>query len=195
MNLPNKLTISRIIVAPVMFLWFLSYDIFIGMSARLYSSILLGLFLFAEITDLLDGILARKNDMVTDLGKIIDPLADVLCHVTFFIILFTESVMPLICVVVIIWREIIQAYLRMVMIKNGQVMASNVWGKAKTVCYAVTCLMGFIFLALAYNNNVVYLLLNATQIFGFFSMSLAVVSIVVYFNQVKKAGAFKAMTK
>lgn len=195
MNLPNKLTISRIIVAPVMLLWFLSYDIFIGMSPRLYSSVLLALFIFAELTDLLDGVLARKKDMVTDLGKVIDPLADVICHVTFFIILVSESVMPLLCLVVIIWREVAQVFLRMVMIQNGQVMASNVWGKAKTVCYAVTSFMGFAFLALAYNDNVLYLLLQATQIFSFFSMILAVVSSAIYFSHAKKSGAFKAMSR
>ncbi|MCI8640138.1 MAG: CDP-diacylglycerol--glycerol-3-phosphate 3-phosphatidyltransferase [Coprococcus sp.] len=128
MNLPNKLTILRIIMIPF-FVAFLLFDI----TGAADKWIALVLFCAASLTDLLDGKIARKYNQVTNFGKFMDPLADKLLVCTAMICLVSMDLLNVIVVLVIIAREFIISGFRLVASDNGIVIAASYWGKFKTV--------------------------------------------------------------
>ncbi len=128
MNLPNKLTILRIIMIPF-FVAFLLFDI----TGAADKWIALVLFCVASLTDLLDGKIARKYNLVTNFGKFMDPLADKLLVCTAMICLVSMGRLNVIVVLVIIAREFIISGFRLVASDNGIVIAASYWGKFKTV--------------------------------------------------------------
>ena len=127
MNLPNKLTILRgILIIP--FVLFMLVDV-----CGAYDKwIALALFVFASMTDWLDGYLARKNDLITNFGKFMDPLADKLLVCSAMICLVEMEKIPA-WVVIIISREFIISGFRLIASDRGVVIAANYWGKFKTV--------------------------------------------------------------
>ena len=122
MNLPNKLTIARVIAVPF----------FIG--AYYFSCYLLAFIIFvaASLTDMLDGKIARKYNLVTNFGKFMDPLADKLLVCSALICLVELKELPAWMVIVIISREFIISGFRLVASDNGVVIAASYWGKFKT---------------------------------------------------------------
>lgn len=128
MNLPNKLTILRVIMVPF-FVLFMLTDI--GGDANKW--IALVLFVIASLTDLLDGKIARKYNLVTNFGKFMDPLADKLLVCSAMICLIEMDKLAAWIVIVIISREFIISGFRLVASDNGVVIAASYWGKFKTV--------------------------------------------------------------
>ena len=126
MNLPNKLTIARVIMIPL-FLICLYLNIGCG------KYIAVGIFILASLTDLLDGKIARKYNLVTNFGKFMDPLADKMLVSSAFICLVAQNKIAAWIVIVIIAREFIISGFRLVASDNGVVIAANYWGKFKTV--------------------------------------------------------------
>ena len=126
MNLPNKLTILRVILIPV-FLVFLMADI-----TPYDKWIALAIFIIASLTDLLDGKIARKYNLVTNFGKFMDPLADKLLVCSAMIALVGMDRIPSWIVIVIIAREFVISGFRLVASDNGVVIAASYWGKFKT---------------------------------------------------------------
>ena len=135
------MTISRICLAPVFYIVF-SIPEWTGRSAELSAIIMIILFAVMELSDLLDGIIARKYNMVTDLGKIMDPFADVMSRMTYFICFVSYGIMPIWILLFLFYRELGITFLRMYMIKKGSVMAASIWGKAKAVSYSVSGILG-----------------------------------------------------
>jgi len=127
MNLPNKLTIVRIIMIPF-FVFFLLTDLF----GNTGDWIALVIFIIASLTDLLDGHIARKYNLVTNFGKFMDPLADKLLVCSALICLVELGRLPAWMVVIIISREFIISGFRLVASDNGIVIAASYWGKFKT---------------------------------------------------------------
>ena len=127
MNLPNKLTVLRVILVPF-FVLFLLANIF-GSADKW---IALGIFIVASLTDLADGKIARKYNLVTDFGKFMDPLADKLLVCSAMICLIELGRIPSWIVVVIIAREFIISGFRLIAAENGRVIAASYWGKFKT---------------------------------------------------------------
>lgn len=127
MNVPNMLTVLRVIMIPF-FVVFMLCDI---TAADNY--IALGIFVGASFTDFLDGYLARKNNLVTNFGKFMDPLADKLLVCSAMICLLAIGKLPAWVVIVIISREFIISGFRLVASDNGIVIAASYWGKFKTV--------------------------------------------------------------
>lgn len=126
MNLPNKLTILRVVLIPF-FVFFLLTD-FVP-----YSNIIATvLFCLASITDLLDGKIARKYNLVTNFGKFMDPLADKMLVSSAFICLVANQKIAAWIVIVIIGREFIISGFRLIASDNGVVIAASYWGKFKT---------------------------------------------------------------
>jgi CDP-diacylglycerol--glycerol-3-phosphate 3-phosphatidyltransferase len=147
MNLPNKLTISRLIMAPLFFTVFFLPEWF-GPSLQTVSVVLmLLLYVLTELSDLLDGIIARKHDLVTDLGKVMDPFADTLSRLTYFVCFIGVQIMPVWAFVIIMWREFSIVFLRMLMMGTGKAVAANIWGKSKAVMYAVSGLAGIAYVS------------------------------------------------
>ena len=130
MNLPNKLTMLRVLLIPVFMVcaanrWMLAAGI---------------VFAVASLTDYFDGHIARKNDLVTDFGKFADPLADKLLTTTAFLYMMADGICSPVVLVIILAREFAVSGLRMVAAgaPGGRVIAANLWGKAKTVLQMLT---------------------------------------------------------
>lgn len=128
MNLPNKLTVLRVIMIPF-FVLFMLTD-FAGGASKY---IALAIFCIASFTDFLDGYLARRDNLVTNFGKFMDPLADKLLVCSALICLIPR--LPAWIVIIIIAREFIISGFRLVASDNGIVIAASYWGKFKTVSH------------------------------------------------------------
>jgi CDP-diacylglycerol--glycerol-3-phosphate 3-phosphatidyltransferase len=128
MNLPNKLTVLRVLMVPF-FVFFLMADSF----GRLGKWIALAIFVVASLTDLLDGKIARKYNLVTNFGKFMDPLADKLLVCSAMIGFIELGWMPAWMVMIVIAREFIISGFRLVASDHGIVIAASYWGKFKTV--------------------------------------------------------------
>lgn len=127
MNLPNKLTILRVILIPF-FVVFMLFDI----TGSADKWIALVIFCVASLTDMLDGKIARKYNLVTNFGKFMDPLADKLLVCSAMICLVDLKLIPVWVVLIIIAREFIISGFRLVASDNGIVIAASYWGKFKT---------------------------------------------------------------
>ena len=133
MNLPNQLTVARVALIPVMVI--LMYVG--GTVCNLLAAAVFGL---AAFTDFLDGHIARSRGIVTDLGKVLDPVADKLLTLSAFIMLIQQGLMPAWATVIILARELCVDGLRMVAVTKGQVIAAGKLGKIKTVSQIVLIL-------------------------------------------------------
>lgn len=136
MNLPNKLTVFRVILIPF-FVCFMLADIFGGIDKY----IAVGIFIVASLTDLLDGKIARKYNLVTNFGKFMDPLADKLLVCSAMICLVDLKLIPVWVVLIIIAREFIISGFRLVASDNGIVIAASYWGKFKTVSQMIMIIL------------------------------------------------------
>ena len=166
MNLPNKLTILRVILIPFL-LFFLMTDV-AGASSKW---IALAIFIVASLTDLLDGWIARKYNLITNFGKFCDPLADKLLVCSAMICFVELDRMPAWIVVIIIAREFIISGFRLIAAEQGRVIAAGWWGKFKT---AFTM---FMVIAMIINMEEIKLL---TDILMYLSLALTIISLVDY---------------
>ena len=138
MNLPNKLTILRVIMIPF-FVAALLYDGGANQNMRYVAA---ALFIIASLTDMLDGKIARKYNLVTNFGKFMDPLADKLLVCSALICLIELGQLPSWMVIIIVSREFIISGFRLIASDNGVVIAASYWGKFKTTFQMVMiCLM------------------------------------------------------
>ena len=137
MNLPNKLTVLRVIMIPF-FVFFLLWQ---GGENRTFRLIALALFIIASLTDLLDGKIARKYNLVTNFGKFMDPLADKLLVCSALICLIELGELPAWMVLIIISREFIISGFRLVAADNGIVIAASYWGKFKTTFQMIAVIL------------------------------------------------------
>ena len=156
MNLPNKLTLTRIILVPVfmIFVSLTSLDSIVDGNFNATFYLLAGIvFAAASFTDYLDGHLARKWHMVTDFGKFADPLADKLLTTVAFIYMLRDGVCSPVVLCIILAREFAVSGLRMVAAsaKDGKVIAANMWGKVKTVLQMLTILFYYFTVSLTGN--------------------------------------------
>ena len=151
MNLPNKLTLTRIILVPV-FMIFVSLSQYMTPSYNPRWYLIAGIiFAVASFTDYLDGHLARKWNMVTDFGKFADPLADKLLTTVAFIYMMRDGVCSPVVLCIILAREFAVSGLRMVAAgaKDGKVIAANMWGKVKTVLQMLSIIFYFFGMSIA----------------------------------------------
>ena len=131
MNLPNKLTILRVIMIPLVMVFYM-------VDAIPYGKIVaLALFVIAALTDFLDGYIARKYNLVTDFGKFLDPIADKLLVASVLFMIAIDGTIPnpwgVIMVTIIMSRELIVDAFRLIACTKGIVLAADIWGKAKTM--------------------------------------------------------------
>ena len=154
MNLPNKLTLTRILLVPV-FMIFASLTGLNGIADGSFQPtyyLIAGIvFAAASFTDFLDGHLARKWNMVTDFGKFADPLADKLLTTVAFIYMMRDGVCSPVVLCIILAREFAVSGLRMVAAgaKDGKVIAANMWGKVKTVLQMLSIIFYFFGMSIA----------------------------------------------
>ena len=137
MNLPNKLTLLRVLMIPA-FLGVLYW----GFPGSTY--VALGIFIVASLTDLLDGYIARSRNLVTDFGKFMDPLADKVLVVTAMLWFVERGQMPAWAVAVVIFREFAVSGLRLVAVEGGRVIAAGWSGKVKTASTMICLILMFL---------------------------------------------------
>lgn len=145
MNLPNKLTLFRIILVPIMVIvsFFDITGSFLGISTTMWIMELI--FIIASITDKLDGYLARKNNQVTNFGKFLDPIADKILVVAAMILFVEMGRLPAWIPIIVIFREFAVSGYRLIAVQNsGKVIAANVWGKLKTVTQMIAIILMFL---------------------------------------------------
>ena len=136
MNTPNKLTIARMIIVPFLVIFLLT-----GWGGEANRYISLTLFVVASVTDWFDGYLARKNNLVTNFGKFMDPLADKLLVCSAMICMIDLKRLSAWFVIIIIAREFIISGFRLIAAENGIVIAANYWGKFKTVSQMIMIIL------------------------------------------------------
>ncbi|HVP19830.1 MAG TPA: CDP-diacylglycerol--glycerol-3-phosphate 3-phosphatidyltransferase [Spirochaetia bacterium] len=140
MTLPMVLTVGRIGLAPILFLLF-------QLAGRGNHWLLVGvwaLFIIIELSDLLDGYFARRWNQESELGKVLDPLADTLCRLTYFIALAGAGILPLWMLLVFVYRDFMVAYMRVLISREGVMLAARISGKLKAWTYAIAAGGGFL---------------------------------------------------
>ena len=170
MNLPNKLTTFRVILIPF-FVFFMLAPNMTGIN----NYIAVAIFIVASLTDLLDGKIARKYNLVTNFGKFMDPLADKLLVCSAMICLIQTGQLAAWIVVIIIAREFIISGFRLIAAENGVVIAANYWGKFKTVSQMIMIILLLIDLGGVFDI--------LEQIFIWLSLALTVISLITYIWQ------------
>ena len=154
MNLPNKLTMLRVILVPV-FMVFAAFSRYGTAEYNQTFMLVAGIvFAVASITDFLDGYLARKYHLVTDFGKFMDPLADKCLTTAAFIYMVADGICSPVVLAVILFREFAVAGVRMIAAESGTVIAANMWGKVKTVLQMLTILFYYFAAALGGHTDV-----------------------------------------
>ena len=191
MNLPNRLTVMRIIMSPVIILIaicpYSQFGIeipvlqfgFVTLSA--VNIVMLVLFCVASFTDFLDGYLARKNNLVTTFGKFADPIADKLLVTTMYILFAAQGTIPVVPVLIMVARDTIVDGIRMIASSSGVVMAAGYLGKLKTVVQMLSIITILL-------NNLPFELyrLPVSDFLLWFAAFTSLASGISYFNQMKE---------
>lgn len=167
MNTPNKLTLLRVIMIPFFVVFML-----MPLAGAATKWIALAIFVVASLTDALDGYLARRDNLVTNFGKFMDPLADKLLVCSALICFIELDKIPCWVVIVIIAREFIISGFRLIASDNGIVIAASYWGKFKTICQMV-----MIIVVIADFGGVFGMI---EQILIYLSLILTIVSLIDY---------------
>ena len=190
MNLPNKLTVARIIMVPFFVVFLVNVTI-------PHHFLIAGLiFALASFTDLLDGKIARKRNLVTNFGKFLDPLADKILGISALVCFVNLGLAELWFVLIIIAREFMVTSIRLIAVNTGEVIAANIWGKAKTVSQMVA-IVGI--LIMQYLQELINLSVMPSFTVGQFSSStvfwfagkvlvglstlFTIISVAIYFKQ------------
>ena len=176
MNLPNKLTIFRVIMIPFFLIALLVDEIPGG------KWIAVSLFIIASLTDMLDGKIARKYNLITNFGKFMDPLADKLLVCSAIVALISLDRIPCWVVIVIIAREFIISGFRLVASDNGVVIAASWWGKIKTVVQMIMTIVLICDFRAECNSNVITVIEN---ILIYSALALTVISLIDYLEKNK----------
>ena len=168
MNLPNKLTVLRVLMVPIFIIFMIT-----PLAEGNGKYIALALFCVASLTDMLDGQIARKYNLVTNFGKFMDPLADKLLVCSALICLIPSGKLETWIVLVIIAREFIISGFRLVASDSGIVIAASYWGKFKTVSHMAMIIL----LIIDFQNPVMMLI---TDIVVWIGVALTIISLVDY---------------
>ena len=190
MNLPNKLTILRLVFIPF-YVFFLMTDFF-----SFTSHVALVLFMLASFTDLLDGKIARKYNLITDFGKFADPLADKILVVAGMVCFVALWRLPVWVCILILSREFAVSGFRLVAAAKGTVIAASYWGKFKTAFQmAMICLMTFDMERLVLEKGWSPVVWNVyhivTVVIMYVALALTFISMIDYFYKNRKAFSIK----
>ena len=190
MNLPNRITMARIVLSVLLLVMLLMPWYSLGVEFPVYQVatltvnlkyIIAGIiFLIASTSDFLDGYLARKNNMVTDFGKVMDAIADKLLVNGLLIVLAYDRIISIVIPVVIISRDIVVDSCKMISGQNGKVVAASIMGKLKTIC-----MMSGLTLTMFYNLPFELVGFPVADILLIASVILSVISGAQYFYGVR----------
>ncbi len=173
MNLPNKLTVFRVILIP-----FFIAVLMTNCAGEMSNWIALAIFIIASLTDMLDGKIARKYNLVTNFGKFMDPLADKMLVCSALICLTAMGKIPAWMVIVIVARDFVISGFRLVAVEQGKVIAANYWGKFKTAAQMVM-------ICLVVADITIGAVQMITEAFKWIAVILTIISLGVYLVQNK----------
>lgn len=179
-NVPNILTIARIVAVPF-FIWFFYKKFY--MAAFI-------IFIAASLTDMLDGYLARKYDLVSNFGKFMDPLADKILTYSAFCLLVEEKIIWAVFLIIVLFREFAVAGIRMLAATKGTVIAADIFGKIKTVLQMISIplyLFNYATIGIAYLDHIVDPFHRWIGFFAVLTMILSIImTIISGFNYIFK---------
>lgn len=179
MNLPNKLTVLRIVLIPFVMFFYLATFIPYGIG----KIVALAIFIIAALTDLLDGKIARKHNLVTNLGKFLDPIADKILTASVLFMIMADGTIPapfgVIVVSIIIAREFAVSALRLIAASQGTVLAADICGKAKTMVQMIAIPICMLIPFLVELGGVAGWLILTVQIIGWTALGIATVLTIV----------------
>lgn len=172
MSIALFLTLSRILLGPIFIIAYLYYEQ-LGITLTWLPYILLGLAGVSELSDVFDGALARKMNKVTDLGKLLDPMADSIFRLS-VLLAFTQGFvqLPMLLVCVFFYRDTIISTLRTVCALRGFALAARMSGKIKAVIQAAICFFILLFM-IPYSLG--YITIEKLQLIGFYSVAIGAV--------------------
>ena len=198
MTLADKFTSTRFILAPVFFIIYLLPGYFIPFFSVIWPSIeknslfvntswavpvLWIIFVFSEITDMLDGMIARKQREVSDFGMLFDPFADTLTQITYFLCFVLDGIFPPLLFLVVLYREFSILFVRNLMLKKGVTLGARISGKVKTVSYILAgalALLASSIVRLGFNGEFYKWVLMAARAVFVVSVIIAVLSFIDY---------------
>ena len=186
-NLPNKLTMSRVIAIPIFIVLFmLSFrnigSINIGTySIDIFRFLAALVFVLASITDYFDGKLARKYNLISNFGKLMDPLADKMLVVTALLLLTESREVHFLCTLVVVLRELTISSIRLIALEKNVVIAASIWGKLKTASQMVALVM--ILFNLHTINKLLYFI---TFTVFYISTAFVIISLIDYIAKSKE---------
>ncbi|MDR1863553.1 MAG: CDP-diacylglycerol--glycerol-3-phosphate 3-phosphatidyltransferase [Treponema sp.] len=192
MKLADKVTSVRIILAPVFFVIYLLPRLFPALSlGTLWTvPVLWGLFVGSEITDMLDGMIARKRGEASDFGKFFDPFADTLVQVTYFFCFVIDDILPSILFLAVLYREFSILFIRNLMLRKGVAMGARISGKIKTITYILAgafALLASTATRLGLNNAYYRVLCGVSVVIFIVSVIMSLLSFFDYYSVYKKA--------
>lgn len=188
MNLPNKLTVVRILLIPLLVATLL-------INFPMHNAVALIIFIVASITDMLDGKIARKRNLVTTFGKFADPIADKLLVLSALLCFLQLGLCDSIAILILLFREFSVTSIRLIAASSGKVVAANIWGKVKTVTQIIAIIsvltmqsaLDLFNLCFNFNSDLMNLLTNIFTVSGialiWISTVFAIISGVIYIIQ------------
>jgi CDP-diacylglycerol--glycerol-3-phosphate 3-phosphatidyltransferase len=151
MNLPDRITLLRIILAPIFFIEYMLLKTFQTELAG-YMIWLIALLwiiaIVAELTDMFDGMAARHYNLTSDFGRLFDPFADTLMQITSFFCFVLDGILPVYLFLVVLYREFGILFIRNLMLKKGITMGARISGKIKTVTYIIAAGIALLYASL-----------------------------------------------
>lgn len=190
MTLPNALSIGRLVLSPVFFLFFFlpRWSIFPQLASVVILWLLFGLI---EITDLLDGSIARRLGQTSDTGKLLDPFADSLSRLTYFFCFTIAGLMPVWIFIVLLYRDLTVGFIRLIMSRKGISMGARLSGKLKAWVYAVSGVAGLLTMTISEIPRLEGITesINIAKFVVFLlAGSIAIWSLIDYFTALRKRG-------
>ena len=180
-NIPNALTMLRLVLIPVFVVVFFSTPRDQDKVAAFI------IFAVASITDMFDGMLARKLNQITDFGKLFDPLADKVMVVTAMVCQAIIGVFPWVAIIIVAAKELVMLFGGMFMLSKGVVVYSNYWGKTAQVFFIASLILSFFHPSLVAGNVCVFGL-TVDILLLWITVALAIAALIVY-----AAGAAKTL--
>jgi CDP-diacylglycerol--glycerol-3-phosphate 3-phosphatidyltransferase len=195
MNLPNRLTFLRVILTPVFFIvYFLPKQFPATFAENVVWPVLLlwVIFIVAEISDLLDGLIARRMNQTSDFGKLFDPFADTLMQITCFFCFVLDGIFPAVLLLLVVYRELGILFVRNLMLRKGIALGARIWGKIKTVTHIIAAAIALLYVSLSRLDLFLFLqpFIRITAI-GIFVVSVFF-SILSFFDYVR---VYRALSK
>jgi CDP-diacylglycerol--glycerol-3-phosphate 3-phosphatidyltransferase len=194
MTLADKITGASLCLAPFFFVVYLLPAFFppwFADGSQWTVPVLWALFIVSEISDMIDGKVARSRKEVSDFGKLFDPFADTLVQIAYFLVFVIDGIFPAALFLVVLYREFSILFIRNLMLKKGIAMGARMGGKIKTVTYIAAGAVALLAVSarrLGFGESAFFVLQRTALIIFFISVIISLVSFADYLSVYRKSG-------